>query len=127
MLGNWAKKFGFAVSGVLHAVKSQASMQVHIVIALSVLGMAVYLQLSRIEFAILFLCIGTVLAAEIFNTAIESVVDLVSPERVELARIAKDAAAGAVLVLSVAAAFVGLIIMGPPLLNELSHLWITRQ
>lgn len=118
MMAFWAKKFGFAVSGIWHVAKTQASMRVHMAVAVVVIGLATFLQLSRIEFTILFVTIGVVMAAEVINTAIEAVVDLISPEKTELARIAKDTSAGAVLVLAVTAVFVGLLILGPPLVNE---------
>ena len=94
-------------------------MRIHLVAAVLVIGLCVYLQLERTECAILFLTIGTVIAAEVVNTAIEAVVDLASPEHAELARIAKDSAAGGVLVVSITAVVIGVLILGPPLLERI--------
>ena len=88
-------------------------------IGLIVVLLAAILRLSAPEWAILVLTIGAVLAAETFNTVIETVVDLVSPEHHELAKAAKDTAAGAVLLLAMAAVVVGLLILGPPLYKQL--------
>ena len=74
--------------------------------------------------AIIAVCIGVVLAGECINTAIESVVDLVSPEFHELAKHAKDCAAGAVLVESIAALFVAAFIFLPPIIDFLIDLII---
>jgi len=72
-----------------------------------VLGLGVLTGLSRIEWAILLLAIGLVIGLELLNTSVEAVVDLASPELAELARIAKDVAAAAVLVAAVTAVCVG--------------------
>ncbi|MCX7421492.1 MAG: diacylglycerol kinase family protein [Planctomycetia bacterium] len=79
------------------------------------------MPLTRAEWAILSLTIGTVCAAESANTAIEFVVDLVSPEYHDLARRSKDAAAGAVLIMALTALVIGGLILGPPLLVVLGR------
>jgi diacylglycerol kinase (ATP) len=73
--------------------------------------------LTPLEWAVLLLVIGLVISLEILNTAVEAVVDLCSPEQSELARIAKDAAAGAVLVAAITAVAVGAFIFVPALWN----------
>jgi diacylglycerol kinase len=90
-------------------------MRIHLVAATAVLILAAALRVSRLELACLLLCIMMVTALEMINTVVESVVDLVTEEYHPLAKIAKDAAAGAVLVSSIGAAVVGLLILGPPL------------
>lgn len=80
-----------------------------------VLGLAAWLQLTRIDFSVLILTIGAVLAGETINTTVEAIVDLLSPEWHESAKIAKDVAAGGVLILSLAAVLIGLVVLGPPL------------
>ena len=79
--------------------------------------------LDRTEWAIIALTIGIVLAAEAFNTVAEAVVDLVAAEYHPLAKVAKDVAAGAVLVMAIAAVIVGLLILGPPLWRALFALF----
>lgn len=96
-----------AIEGVLWAVKTQRHMLVHLLAAVAVLVMALALHLTLLEFALLTLAIVLVLFAELVNTAVEVVVDLVSPDYHPLARRAKDVAAGAVLVASVGAVIMG--------------------
>ena len=82
--------------------------------------MGLVLQIDLISWAIVLLCIGVVLAAELINTAIETVVDLVSPEYHPLAGHAKDIAAAAVYVLSFLVALVGLAVFANALINKLA-------
>ena len=96
-----------AIEGVLWAVKTQRHMLVHLLAAVAVLVGALALRLTLIEFALLALAIILVLFAELMNTALEVVVDLASPQYHELARRAKDVAAGAVLVASIGAVIMG--------------------
>lgn len=86
-------------------------MRNHFVSALVVLLAALFLRVTSVEFALLSLSVLFVLAAELLNTAIEAVVDLISPEYHPLAKIAKDTAAGAVLVASMGAAIIGYMIL----------------
>lgn len=78
-----------------------------------------YFSISLIEWLIVLICFGLVLGGECFNTALEAIVDLASPEYNELARIAKDAAAGGVLLFSIASLFVGIIMFLPRILSLL--------
>ncbi len=96
-----------AIEGILWAVKTQRHMLFHLVAAILVLVSALVLRLSLHEFALLALAITLVLFAELVNTAIEVVVDLVSPDFHPLAQRAKDVAAGAVLLASVGAMVLG--------------------
>ena len=96
-----------AVEGILWAVKTQRHMLLHLVVAIVVLVGSLVLHLTLYEFALLALAITLVLFAELVNTAIEVVVDLVSPEFHPLAQRAKDVAAGAVLLASVGATVLG--------------------
>ena len=96
-----------AIEGILWAVKTQRHMLFHLVAAILVLVAALVLRLTLHEFALLALAITLVLFAELVNTAVEVVVDLVSPEFHPLAQRAKDVAAGAVLLASVGAMVLG--------------------
>ncbi len=104
------KSFAYAIDGFLYAVRSQRNMRIHVFVAVCALLAGLLLQLHALEWGIIILCIGLVLSAECMNTALEALVDLVSPERHELAKRAKDCAAAAVLVLAVMAVVVGLIV-----------------
>lgn len=88
-------------------------MHLHVIASVVVLIMAYRFGVSRTEWCILVLCIGLVWMAETFNTAIETLTNLVSPEYHKLAGKTKDLAAGAVLLAAITAAIVGLIIFIP--------------
>jgi diacylglycerol kinase (ATP) len=105
--GGFIGKLNCAIEGILWAVKTQRHMLFHLVAAILVLLAALVLQLTLQEFALLALAVTLVLFAELVNTAIEVVVDLVSPDYHPLAQRAKDIAAGAVLLASVAAIVLG--------------------
>ena len=96
-----------AIEGILWAAKTQRHMLFHLIVAILVLVASLVLRLSLHEFALLALAITLVLFAELVNTAIEVVVDLVSPDFHPLAQRAKDVAAGAVLLASVGAMVLG--------------------
>mgnify|MGYP001827695194 FL=1 len=96
-----------AIEGILWAVKTKRHMLFHLIASILVMVFALLLRLTLYEFALLCLAITLVLFAELINTALEVVVDLVSPEFHPLAQRAKDVAAGAVLLASVAALVLG--------------------
>ncbi|MDR3565192.1 MAG: diacylglycerol kinase family protein [Negativicutes bacterium] len=104
---NWLGGFKHAFNGIVYCFITQRNMKVHAVAALLAVGLALYFQLSVVEWSLLILTIAAVVAAEMFNTAVEALVDLVSPHIHHLAKAAKDAAAGAVLVTAIAALLVG--------------------
>lgn len=107
--------FGHALRGLWQALKQEQHLRIHAIATILVLGIAIWLPLSRIDWALLTVAIGMVWAAELVNTAIERLTDLASPDFHPLAGQAKDVAAAAVLVTAIAAAVVGLLILGPPL------------
>lgn len=115
--------FGHAARGLVHVVKTQTNARFHGAATVLVAAAAFWLRPSAVECALLGLAVTLVWAAEAFNTAIEAAVDLVTPEVRPLARIAKDAAAGAVLVCALGAALVGALILGPPLRERLLAVW----
>jgi diacylglycerol kinase len=109
------KSFGYALEGLRHAVSTQRNLRIHLAIAALVVGVGVFLDLPLRDWAVLALTIGAVLTGELINTVVEAVVDLASPEYHDLAKVAKDVAAGTVLVMALTAISVGLLILGPPL------------
>lgn len=109
------KSVGHACAGLIYTVRTQRNAKIHVIISVCVVGLSVWLALPPAEISILVLTIGAVLAAETINTAVEALVDLLSPEWHERAKVAKDVSAAAVLILSVMAVAVGLLILGPPL------------
>lgn len=107
------KSFSFALAGLKYTFKTQGNFRFHVLAALVVVSLSFYLDISNTEWLIILLCIGLVLFAELLNTAIESLVDLVSPDYHKLAEIAKDTAAASVLVLAFMSSIIGLIIFLP--------------
>lgn len=88
-------------------------MQVHLAAAAAVLLLAIVAGLTATELCILILTIFAVLTAEMLNTAVEAIVDLVSPDYHQLAGLAKDVAAGAVLLAAIASIFIGYLLFSP--------------
>ena len=119
MLRNLVRSFGYAFEGLLYTLFTQRNARIEVACAAAVLGAAAWLHVSRVEWAVLLLTIGIVLSAETMNTAIEKIVDLLSPQIQENAKHAKDVAAGAVLIVSIAAAVIGMVILGPPMWRHL--------
>lgn len=109
------RAFYFAARGILSALKER-NMKFHAIVTVLILGFGWYFQLSHLEWTIVAILIGSVLAAEMFNTAIEELADIVRdeiPVMYEGTTRARDVAAGAVLVLSIVAAILGGLIFWP--------------
>ena len=100
-----------AIEGILYTTRTQKHMRRHFLAALLVLGAALFLRVSPVEFMLLALAISFVLFAEILNTAIEVVVDMISPQFHPMAKVAKDVAAGAVLVAAFGTAIMGYLVL----------------
>lgn len=115
--------FKFAFKGWAYVLRTQKNAWIHLAATTLVIAVGVWLAISRYEWAIILLVIGIVWIAEFLNTSLESILDIASPERHPLARIAKDVGAAAVLIAAVVAIAVGLIILGPPLLAKLGWGW----
>lgn len=107
------RSFMYALRGISKALREEKSFRAMLVCFLLIVAAGVWLGVTMLEWAMLLLCCGAVLAAEMINTAVERAVDIASPEKNPLAGAAKDIAAGAVLVISLFAAAVGLIIFVP--------------
>lgn len=109
------RAFGFALRGVVEAVRGERHMRFHLAAAIVVAAVACWLQVDAHDWLWLIAAIGSVWTAELFNTAVERVVDLASPEFHPLAKAAKDVASGAVLIAAIFSAIIGIIVLGPPL------------
>lgn len=105
--------FKYAFKGLWDLFNSQANAKIHLGVALLCLGFGWYFQLSTVEWCFVIIAIFSVLAAEAFNTALEFLTDLVSPDFHELAGRTKDVAAAGVLLVSMGAISVGLFIFLP--------------
>ena len=107
------RSFRYAWQGIRGCVGREQNLSFHLIVTVAVVALGFALGITRGEWVAVCLCIGLVISAELFNTAIERLVDLVSPQRHPLAGQVKDIAAGAVLVCALAAIAVGLIIFVP--------------
>ena len=112
-----AKSFVYAFKGLAYIFKTQHNFYIHLAISISVIFAAVILKISQLEWLVIIGFMGLVLSAEAFNTAIEKMVDKLSPKKNRDAGIVKDVAAGAVLLASISAAVAGLIIFVPKIIN----------
>lgn len=115
----WIKSADFAVEGILYAVRTQRHVRYHFYSSAAVLILCYLLGISRTELLIVALAAITVLLAELLNTSIEAVVDLLSPDHSEKARVAKDVAAGAVLITAFGAAIIGYLVLSRPIFRSL--------
>lgn len=105
--------FKYAIQGVLASFKTERNMKIHTCIMILVIIAGILFKINKYEWIICVICFAIVISGELFNTAIETVVDMVMPYKNEKAKLAKDVSAGAVLVLAMGAAIVGLIIFVP--------------
>ena len=110
-----ARSFHFAFAGLAYLFRTQRNARIELFIGLVACALAWWLNVSRVEWAILVVMIAMVLILEGLNTALEAVVDLASPQLHPLARVAKDVTAGMVLIAAIASVAVGLLVLGPPL------------
>ena len=107
------QSFRYALDGLKYTLVTQRNMRIHFMIAIGVLLLSLYLPLSKMEVLVLFICITLVMFAELINTVMETIVDMVTEEFHPLAKIAKDVAAGAVLLTAGLAVIVGLSLFYP--------------
>ena len=110
------KSYTFAWKGILTCAGHEQNITFHLLVAILVIAAGLLFNITHVEWMVVMLCIGTVITAELFNSAIERLVDLVSPEWNKIAGEVKDIAAGAVLVTAITAAIIGLIVFLPYLL-----------
>ncbi len=108
---SWFRKFQLAFRGVAWGVRTQRSFVVHLPVAVAVLVGAALHGVSQVEWCVLILCIAIVLAAELFNTALEHLSRAITRDDNQDIRHALDVSSGAVLVTSIGAAAVGSIIL----------------
>jgi len=114
--------FGNAISGLWYVIHTQKNTWIHLVITILVIVGGILLRISRTDWGLILLAMGLVWMAEFVNTALEAIVDLASPQRHPLAKIGKDVGAAAVLVAAVSAVVIGLLTLGPPLLELIKQI-----
>ena len=114
------KSLGYAISGIIQCIQKERNIKIHLVFMFLVIICGFLFQLSITVWLVCILLFGLVISLELVNTAIEAVVDLCTQEYHPLAKIAKDTAAGAVLISAIASVVIGLIIFVPKILSLVS-------
>ena len=115
-LAKFIAGFRYAFNGLWYALRTQRNVRVHVCIAILAIILGIILHISAIEFAMVFVAITSVFIAEMFNTVFELCIDIAAPDYHPLAKIAKDMAAGAVLLSAMLAVVIGLFVFVP-------HIW----
>ena len=105
--------FKFAFNGIAYVLRTQRNAQIHFLAAIVVIVLGISYKIETLEWCLIIFAIGLVIMAEMFNTTIEFLVDLISPEFHHKAGKAKDMAAGAVLIAAIIAAIIGIIVFIP--------------
>ena len=119
------QSFNFAAEGIVHAVRTQRNLWIHFAVAVAVLVAAIGFGATKLELAVLLLAITFVLVAELVNTAVEATVDVASTSFDPMAKIAKDIAAGAVLIAALNAVAVGYLVFSGEVATRSSR-FLTR-
>lgn len=115
-VGAFLRSFVYAGGGLWYALRTQRNMRVHAALAALAIALGLFLRISPVEWALVFVAIAGVVIMEMINTVVEALVDLASPQLHPLAKIAKDVAAGAVLLNAILAVVIALFVYLP-------HLW----
>jgi diacylglycerol kinase (ATP) len=118
---NRLESFRYAFAGIWYTLKTQRNAQIHLGITMTIVILGLTLKLTRTEWAILMLTTGFVWATEMLNTVAEAAMDYATTDFNPQVKIVKDVAAGAVLIAAITAVIVGLLILGPPLLERLTE------
>ncbi len=111
------KSFGFAFSGIFHAIRENINFRLQCYVGAGALLAGKILEVSRFEMIVIFVLVLIVVSAEMVNSSLEEMTDLITTEHRQEAKIAKDVAAGMVLLVSFGAAIVGAVIFIPYLLR----------
>ena len=112
-MGRLRRSFSCAIAGLIYCIKNEKNMKIHILATILVVIVALVVKLNSTEWGLLILTVFMVLVAETVNTAVEKTVDLVTAEYHPLARLAKNLAAGAVLLAAIGALLMAVVIFGP--------------
>ncbi|MGE5554408.1 MAG: diacylglycerol kinase family protein [Betaproteobacteria bacterium] len=116
-----AESFRCAFSGLGYALRTQRNLRLHLAAGVIVVGLAAWLRLRPEATALLLVTVAGVMVAEVFNTALEAMMDLVSPDYHPLAGLVKNLAAAAVVLAALFAVGIGLLVLGPPLWVRLTR------
>ncbi len=114
--------FKYAFQGLSQVFSNEVNFRIHMAAAILAVGLGVLLRISKTEWLVIIFCIGWVAAMEIMNTAVERLVDLVSPKHSNKAKLIKDMAAAGVLVAAIVAALAGVMVFLPHFLSLFKQL-----
>ncbi|MGM9507111.1 diacylglycerol kinase family protein [Larkinella sp. GY13] len=114
------RSFRFAAEGIVALFRFENNAKIHLLAAMAVVVAGIWLRLDRVEWALVLTQVGLVLAAEAFNTALEKLADVVSPDHHPLIKTVKDLSAGAVLLVVIVAIVVGILIFGTKLIKMMN-------
>ena len=122
-LSSRARSFRYAFAGWWYVIRSQRNAWIHALVSVVIIFLGFWLQIDRIDWALIVTMMALVWAAELFNTALEAVVDLATQEQHPLAKVGKDVGAAAVLIAASAAVIVGFLVLGQPLWQKLAPIF----
>lgn len=111
--------FKYAIEGIISSFKTERNMKLHVLAMTLVILLGFIIRLSKLEWIICIILFAIVIAGELFNTAIETTVDIAMPQRNEKAKLAKDISAGAVLIVAIGSLIIGGIIFIPKIIEIL--------
>lgn len=111
--GKLIDSFGYAIVGIFFCLRHERNMKIHYLAAVVVIGCGFYFHITKVEWMVLLIVIGIVMSLEMVNTAVEKTVDLATTDIHPFAKVAKDVAAGAVLLFAIIAVIIGAIIFLP--------------
>ncbi len=112
-LKNFIKSFKYAIDGICLSIKAERNVKIHIIIMFLVIIAGFIFKINKYEWIACIVCFAIVIGGELFNTAIERIVNVIIPYKDDKAKNIKDISAGAVLVLAIGAFIIGLIIFVP--------------
>ena len=116
------KSIKYAFDGLLHVVKTQNNARFHLLATIIVIGVSLWLKINKTEWCVMLIAIALVWIAECFNTTLESFFDLVNPDPHPLVKNGKDSGAAAVLIAAFLSIALGIIVLGPPLIQKIQLL-----
>lgn len=119
---NFRVALGNAIAGLKYMLTTQRNARIHLAATVIVLAAGFWLNLSITSWVLIVIAIGLVWIAEMFNTALECFFDLVEPKENWIVRAGKDTSAAAVLITSMLSAIIGILVLGPPLLQKITAL-----
>ena len=122
-LSGRAQSFKHAFSGLCFVFRTQRNVLIHAAATICVIGLGLWLKLGRVDWVLLLLVFSIVWVTEFFNTSLEATVDLASPNYHPLAKTAKDVGAASVLLAAIFSIIIGVLVLGPPLINHIRSLF----